>query len=181
MPARLCEAQHLNSNQYWRNNSVKGFQYQGWFAKKLVNRTGGWIDSGEARQKGWHFNVLLLSGKSLFSCTRYRVLGQSAHPLQRVELVRAGTRDFQSPLHRTGISGLVAFIFLPCDRVSKTSGSLEKCLMTCRTNALGSEGSWRRLFVKQNPKWFSRAFSKPTRKHTNRRQLVDIKPCTLLL
>lgn len=150
MPTRPCEGQHLNSNQYWRNNSVKGFQYQGWFVKNVVNRTSGWIDSGEACQKGWHSDVLLLSCKRLFSCNRYRGLRQSAHPLQWVELVRAGTRDFESPLHRAGISGLVAFIFLPCNRVSKTSGSFEKCLMMCRTNALGSEGSWWRLFVKQN-------------------------------
>lgn len=116
----------------------------------MANRISGWIDSREACQKGWDFNLLLLSGKSLFSCNWYRVQGQSAHPLQRAELVRAGTRDFQSPLHRAGISGLVAFIFLPCHRVSKTSRSFEKCLMMCRTNTLGSERRWRRLFVKQN-------------------------------
>lgn len=153
----------------------------------MANRTSGWMVSGEACPKGWHFNVLLLPGMGLFSCNWYRVRGQSAHPLQRVELVRAGTRDFQSSLHRAGISGLVAFIFLPCHRVSKTSRSFEKCLMMCRTNVLGSERSWRRLFVKKNhknkkiPRWFSRVLSKSTHKQANRGQLGDINPCTLLL
>lgn len=85
-------------------------------------------------------------------------------------------------------------MFLPRHRVSKTSRSFEKCLMMSRTNTLGSERSWRRLFVKKNhkkenthktnkhkqkTKWFGKGFLKAYTQ-ANRGRLGDINPCTLL-
>lgn len=54
---------------------------------------GEWI-VGKHAKRGDTSTCSSCQIKSLFSCNKYCVLGQSAQPLQCVQLVSAGTRDF---------------------------------------------------------------------------------------